>query len=589
MPSGRGRFYQVLSDGITDFTEHGFDSKDRLQRWLGELRRTATDALVPESVLVRQLRSHLEKVFRRSTAFRDLRRRHQLLPSFTIEQIQPSLRTELQRAILASADLITLNREASIQRTLQRFAGWASSIPAGGSRAVDRRKTADSVRRSIAGLPFEERRVITDQGHKLSASIDRVIGKAGGAIAVLWRHVKEGPPAYDARPEHVARDGKIFVLRDNWALRGGFMKLGGHQYYDQISAAAEEPFCFPGDSKVPFAYGVSKAYRRWYSGAMIEFISVSGKALRATPNHPVLTPGGWKAIGSLNVGDEIIEITDDGLSTLEENQSDRGIPSIADIFSSLKEGGVTESLDLTPAGFHGDGSYGQVDVVAATRRLYINWQANRIQRFREFTFSVSDSCRTPFSNIGSALFCMTAAVSGLVRGCGNSLSAFFSDPFHAQRIGVRNGTHVDSGRVKACLDSWSADAYAPGYGEKTFALKEGFDFSRWVKKQFRLRPEALGKSNLFQAFKRGGARDTEDGGNLIDRLPFSAKPSKLVFVNRYLWSGHVFNLETADGWYAANGVIIHNCRCWAQYIYSLNDLPPEMLTAKGQTALSTAA
>ncbi len=25
--------------------------------------------------------------------------------------------------------------------------------------------------------------------------------------------------------------------------------------------------------------------------------------------------------------------------------------------------------------------------------------------------------------------------------------------------------------------------------------------------------------------------------------------------------GHVYNLETESGWYAANGIIVHNCRC----------------------------
>jgi len=85
--------------------------------------------------------------------------------------------------------------------------------------------------------------VVTDQGHKLVASIHEIVAKDGGAIALIWRHVKEGPPAYDARPEHLARDGKLYVLRDNWALSDGLMKLAGRQYYDQISAVGQEPFC----------------------------------------------------------------------------------------------------------------------------------------------------------------------------------------------------------------------------------------------------------------------------------------------------------------------------------------------------------
>jgi hypothetical protein len=37
----------------------------------------------------------------------------------------------------------------------------------------------------------------------------------------------------------------------------------------------------------------------------------------------------------------------------------------------------------------------------------------------------------------------------------------------------------------------------------------------------------------------------------------------VVSVNRLPFSGHVFNLETACGWYAVSGIIAHNCRCVA--------------------------
>jgi hypothetical protein len=59
----------------------------------------------------------------------------------------------------------------------------------------------------------------------------------------IWHHVKERLPAYDARPDHVAREGRLYVIRGNWAMQDGLMKLAGHQYYDEITAAAQEPFC----------------------------------------------------------------------------------------------------------------------------------------------------------------------------------------------------------------------------------------------------------------------------------------------------------------------------------------------------------
>ena len=43
-------------------------------------------------------------------------------------------------------------------------------------------------------------------------------------------------------------------------------------------------------------------------------------------------------------------------------------------------------------------------------------------------------------------------------------------------------------------------------------------------------------------------------------------------VNRHSYSGYVYNLETSTGWYIANGVVTHNCRC--TLIPVLRNVPP---------------
>ena len=239
----RAEFYRVLTAAIEDLATHGFDSQTRLDEWLEKLRNAAIASLIPEAVLERNLKDVLERVYRRIADGPKLIRTHPGVSRFTLEMVKPKLRAELDRRIMASASLIRLNRQASIERTLQRFAGWGSSIPIGGTQVTSKREEKRRIRRGISGLAFEERRVIIDQGHKLAASINDIVAEEGGAIALIWRHVKEGPPAYDARPDHVARDGKIFVLRDNWAMEKGLIKLAGRQYYDQVTAVAEEPFC----------------------------------------------------------------------------------------------------------------------------------------------------------------------------------------------------------------------------------------------------------------------------------------------------------------------------------------------------------
>lgn len=241
--ASKDSFYAVLSEGIAYFAEHGFESQEILEEWLRRLETAARASLVPQSVLERAVRESLQRVFTRTTTNAALLRTHPGISQFTLQMIKPKLRLELDRRILASAGLIKLNREASVQRTLQRFSGWATSIPIGGTDVVNRKEVKAQVRRGIAGLPFEERRVVIDQGMKLAAAINEIVATDGGAIGGYWHHVAEGPPAYDSRPEHVARDGKFYVLRGNWAMEAGFMKLAGRQYYDEITAAGQEIFC----------------------------------------------------------------------------------------------------------------------------------------------------------------------------------------------------------------------------------------------------------------------------------------------------------------------------------------------------------
>jgi hypothetical protein len=241
--NARQQFYATVSAAVNDFVEHGFDSQARLERWLTEIRRAAVAALMPEHEMLEFLRQSLGRTFRAATSDVVLRRKHRGLTPFTLERIRPALRPELDRRVLVSANLIRLNKAASVERTLQRFSGWASSIPSGGSDIAERRETAERVRRSIAGLPFEERRVIVDQGHKLAAAVNDIVARDGGAIAMVWHHVNERPPAYAARPSHVVRNGKIFLIRDSWALKSGLIKPAGREYLDQVTQPGEEPFC----------------------------------------------------------------------------------------------------------------------------------------------------------------------------------------------------------------------------------------------------------------------------------------------------------------------------------------------------------
>ena len=239
--TGRG-FYEVLRLAIADITEHGFDTSGRVDFWLHQLRQAAAQTLMPIWRVEEMLKFGLSAIFRRLVDRGGIVRYHPGIPRFTLQRVAPHLRAELDRRILASANLIKLNREQAITRTLQRFQGWATSIPSGGSDATSKLQTAKEVRKALARLPFEERRVLIDQGHKFTANLSNILAQDGGAIALIW-HSNWRQAGYDYREDHKERDGQVYAVRGNWAMQKGLMKLGEAGYYEDITAVGSEPFC----------------------------------------------------------------------------------------------------------------------------------------------------------------------------------------------------------------------------------------------------------------------------------------------------------------------------------------------------------
>jgi hypothetical protein len=239
--TGRG-FYEILRLAISDITEHGFDSSGRLTFWTEQLRQAAMRTVMPLWRMEALLKTGLSAIYRRLVERGQIVRYHPGIERFTVARVAPHLRAELDRRILASADLIKLNREQVIAKTLQRFQGWATSIPGGGSDATSKQQTAKEVRKALARLPFEERRVLIDQGHKFTANLSNILAQDGGAIALIW-HSHWRQAGYDYREDHKERDGHVYAIRGNWAMQRGLMRAGEAGYYEDITAVGEEVFC----------------------------------------------------------------------------------------------------------------------------------------------------------------------------------------------------------------------------------------------------------------------------------------------------------------------------------------------------------
>jgi len=241
-PSINASFHEVLTAAVRDISENGYDDVARLDEWLKRLRYAAVaDLPSPEEIQTR-MQLAMQSVFNRTFSQSSVLKYHPGVPRFTIERLKPFARAELDRRILASTKLIKLNREQAVEKMLQRAAGWATSIPDQGSRTVDKVDVKEHIAKPIQQVKYEARRVSIDQGAKLVAAINEVVAQQNGVIAYRWRsHWRQA--GYDYRPDHKERDQQIYLVRDSWAKEQGLVKTGSAGYYDDVTAAAQEPFC----------------------------------------------------------------------------------------------------------------------------------------------------------------------------------------------------------------------------------------------------------------------------------------------------------------------------------------------------------
>jgi hypothetical protein len=227
---------QLLTEAFDYFEVNGFEDSEQVREWMGKIERAVRESMTPQVELDRLLKLQFKRMFDRAVT------NPPGVSRFTVQKLQPSLRALLDKRLVASMNLIKLNRDEMIGATLRRFAGWMSSIPEADRHRFDRAKLREELGKPLKSLPWAERRVMIDQGHKLVASVNATIAEGGGAIAGRWfSHWKQ--VNYNYRDSHKERDGKVYMLRNSWAVKDGLVKKGPNPWSDEITQPAEEPFC----------------------------------------------------------------------------------------------------------------------------------------------------------------------------------------------------------------------------------------------------------------------------------------------------------------------------------------------------------
>lgn len=351
-----------------------------------------------------------------------------------------------------------------------------------------------------------------DQSNKANAVVQKARQQELGIEEFQWLHSHAGK---EPRSTHLAMNGKRFpVSQGAWDSKEGAYVFPG-----------ELINCFPETSEVQFADFVSKAYRRFYCGELSEIVTKSGKTIRATPNHPILTPNGWIAIGRLKEGDDVFCVPDNRLRTeglhtsssaVSKENIDRAVPTFAEVFRSLAQSGNAAYSEVShTANFHGDGrANGNVDVVFSARPLRFGMKPRTAKQFKQFALAVAYDTATILGSLGQ--FFSTAFNSSyrVMCGLGEPMSSLNTLPRHADTVSLTTPANLPTGSDNASNDRLAVDDVLFGEREHASAI-----------------------------------------------LMFDPQPERVIQINRVSYKGYVCNLETRHGFYLTGNIIAHNCRC----------------------------
>lgn len=329
--------------------------------------------------------------------------------------------------------------------------------------------------------------------------------------------------------------------------------------------------CVPADSNVDLAHGIRKCFRRWYDGELTTIITQSGKTIRGTPNHQVLTQGGWKAIGILNDSDYIVDLSEQLINRFESNINNR-IAFIGDIFKSLSKYFGIVTCNDRPINFHGDGAYSNVDIIRTTSCLTIRGKSAFSKLVNNLNFSLPNESTLSESIFFMDIFKVVRVFRNLIFNdlasfaCNNSLLTK-SKFLESYNISFRSTTNFNTVADQPICDNISSNAST--IRNRKNALSGQIRFNDWfninvnkIMRQFSF-PSIGMNSNFSQTFRDYISIKADKLTNLNERFSLIHKFDRVIKSTNGNFSGHVYNLETINNWFTVDGIVYHNCRCVA--------------------------
>lgn len=434
---------------------------------------------------------------------------------------------------------------------------------------------ADVVKNKILNMyshltEVEAQRIARTEVSKTSTQLVQIRSQAVGLDWYVWRTSKDRR----VRHSHDIMEGVLV----NFNNPPNPEKLAGMKESYGVYNAGEIFNCFSGDTVIFSPVRNQKIFRHSYSGEFINLITDINR-IKVTPNHPILTGRGWFPAKDIQIGDEVIEISEQFPPIIETNPNHTK-PTFEQLFRLYSIFGNVERVTPIARDFHGDISVNdQVDIITLERKLtdYVKpeidkvflkdifTEANKLSNvhtgnspfldFFPLPSTTPDSIVSLFNKAFTLLF---GSVSHSVEHTLTSVSWLYSITNKCISYGV-TGTMENLSKLLNASPA-SVKFYQLLFWELYCIVSNAFMVDYFMPSSTHINGQITsGTTQLF--------------GDFVKIFPVNIKSNRII--NKFIsedFNTHVYNLENSIHYYFANNILSHNCRCYTEPVVDINDI-----------------
>ena len=324
-------------------------------------------------------------------------------------------------------------------------------------------------------------------------------------------------------------------------------------------------FCLTGDTNISTSSDILNIYKRTYKGAMINIVTKSGRVVKITPNHPILTGGGWKSAKEINISDKVVCINDKAIGSDNKNTVKS---KFSDLFSALNipiNSCFFRKTPTTAKDFHGDVTDSEVQIINTSSFGNSKIKTALDKNVSNSSFIGRSSVNFPFLRFSpfNFFFNRSNSTGASLVTCANLTGSFFrrhNRPLNKFLLTLISNINIMIFKQFNYSTGRDAELVSNTSSANPTNIKVGNFFNSTFRKDKSI---SISNSNVFKFENIRNTLNTnaDNLSNLvnsdkIDGIEFD----NVVDVSLFDFDGHVYNLENKVNWYTSNDIITHNCR-----------------------------